>query len=117
MKFIFDCADEVCLPAAWRFVDSCKEYIDKIKDVDIEESDVKDRISLMKLFIENAMCKYPKETGQLLAKLWILEEEEEAPNIFKTTAALFKSEVAIDFFTSALPSLLQISKVIFPALK
>lgn len=117
MKFIFNCADEVCLPAAWQFVDYCKEYIEKIKTIDVDENQAKDRIGVLRLVLENAMCKYPKETGELLARLWILEDGEEPPNTFKTMAELFKNEVAVDFFASVMPSLLQISKVLLPALK
>ena len=63
------------------------------------------------------MVKYPADTGKMFARLWILDDGEKAPNTFKTMATLFSNEVAIDFFTSVLPSLLQLSKEVSPLLK
>lgn len=118
MRFLFDCEDKICLPAAYRLVDEAKPYIDKIKTIDIDENEVKkDRKILFKKIIENAMVNYPAETGQFFAKLWIVEGEEKAPNTFKTMATLFSNEVAVDFFTSVLPSLLHLSKEVLPLLK
>lgn len=143
MRFLFDCEDEICLPMAYRLVDEIKPFIDKVKTIDFEEgTEKKDRKTVLKKIMENVMVKYPKETGELLAKLWILEEKDEpvtdkngkpvldkdgnvvtkkvkdkVPNTFKTLAAFFSSEVAVDFFTSVLPSLLQISREVSPLLK
>jgi hypothetical protein len=117
MRFLFDCEDEVCLPAAYKLVDEFKPFIDKVKVVDVgEETPSKDRKYVMKKILENVMVKYPKETGELMAKLWVLEEGEAAPNTFKTMATFFSNEVAVDFFTSVLPSLLTLSKSISPLL-
>ena len=33
MRFLFDCEDEICLPAAYRLVDEVKPFIDKMKAV------------------------------------------------------------------------------------
>ena len=33
MRFIFDCEDEVCLPAAYRLVEEIKPFIEKMKTV------------------------------------------------------------------------------------
>ena len=118
MRFLFDCEDEVCLPLAYKLVDEIKPFIDKVKNIDIEEgTETKGRKYVLKKVLENIMVKYPKETGALLSKLWILEESEKAPNTFKTLAALFSNEVAVDFFTSVLPSLIQLSKEVSPLLK
>ena len=118
MRFIFDCEDEICLPMAYKLVDEFKPFIDKIKQVDVDENDMpKDRKTALKKILENVMVKYPKETGELLSKLWVLEDGEKAPNTFKTMATFFSNEVAVDFFTSVLPSLLQVSKSISPLLK
>lgn len=117
MRFIFDCEDEICLPAAYKLVDEFKPFIDKVKDIDVgEETSSKDRKYVLKKILENVMVKYPKETGELLAKLWVLEKGETAPNTFKTMATFFSNEVAVDFFTSVLPSLLTLSKSISPLL-
>ena len=118
MRFLFDCEDEICLPAAYRLVDDIKPFIDKMKAVEVCEDEAKgDRKVIFKKIIENMMVKYPADTGKMFAKLWILDEGEKAPNTFKTMATLFSNEVAIDFFTSVLPSLLQLSKEVSPLLK
>lgn len=118
MRFLFDCEDEVCLPIAYKLVDEIKTFIDKIKAIDVKDtSDVKNRKDVLKKILENAMVNYPKDTGDLLAKLWVLEDGEKAPNTFKTMATFFSNEVAIDFFTSVLPSLLTLSKSVSPLLK
>lgn len=118
MRFLFDCEDEICLPAAYRLVDEVKPYIDKMKAVEVGEDEAKGgRKVVLKKIVENMMVKYPADTGKMFAKLWILDEGEKAPNTFKTMATLFSNEVATDFFTSALPSLLQLSKEVSPLLK
>ena len=116
-RFLFDCEDEICLPAAYRLVDEIKPFVDKIKNIDFDENEVKgDRKAVFKKILENIMVKYPADTGKLFAKLWVLDEGETAPNTFKTMATLFSNEVAIDFFTSVLPSLLQLSREVLPLL-
>ena len=118
MRFLFDCEDEVCLPAAYRLVDEIKPFIDKVRDIDLTDEETKSgRGIAFKKVLQNMMVKYPAETGKLFAKLWVLDDGEKAPNAFKTMATLFSNEVAIDFFTSVLPSLLTISNGISPLLK
>ena len=118
MRFLFDCEDEICLPAAYRMVDEVKPCIDKMKAVEVGEDEAKGgRKVIFKKIIENMMVKYPADTGKMFAKLWVLDEGEKAPNTVKTMATLFSNEVAIDFFTSVLPSLLQLSKEVSPLLK
>lgn len=118
MRFLFDCEDEICLPAAYRLVDEVKPFIDKMKAVEVGEDEANSgRKAMLKKIIKNMMVKYPADTGKMFAKLWVLEEGEKAPNTFKTMAVLFSNEVAIDFFTSVLPSLLQLSKEVSPLLK
>ncbi|MBQ6127092.1 hypothetical protein IJI69_00380 [Candidatus Saccharibacteria bacterium] len=113
MTFLFDCKDEVSLPAAYKLVaEEIKPYLEKLKTVEVEDSKIKDKKEALSTVLEKMMVEYPKETSELFAKLWVLDKGEEAPNVWKTMATLFKSEVAIDFFTSVLPSLLQISKIV-----
>ena len=117
MRFIFDCEDEICLPAAYRLVDEIKPFIEKMKSVDVGEDEKNSgRKAMLKKVIKNMMVKYPADTGKMFAKLWVLDDGEKAPNTFKTMAVLFSNEVAIDFFTSCLPSLLQLSKEVSPLL-
>lgn len=116
-RFIFDCEDEICLPAAYRLVDEIKHFVDKMKSVDVSEEEAKGgRKVVFKKIVENMMVKYPADTGKMFANLWILDEGEKAPNTFKTMATLFSNEVAVDFFTYVLPSLLQLSKEVLPLL-
>jgi hypothetical protein len=115
-KFIFDCEDEICLPAAYRLVDSVKPFIDKMKAVDVDENEINDKKAVLRKIVENMMVKYPADTGKMLSRLWVLEDDEKSPNAFKTMAALLTSEVAVDFFTSVLPSLLQLSREVSPLL-
>ena len=39
-RFIFDCEDEICLPAAYRLVDEIKPFVDKVKNIDVDENEV-----------------------------------------------------------------------------
>ena len=111
MRFIFDCEDEICLPMAYHLIDDIKAYIKTLKNIEVNETvDMSDKRAIMQTAFKKAMVDAPKETSALLAKLWVLDDGEVAPNAFKTIAAFFASEVAVDFFTSALPSLLQIVK-------
>lgn len=116
-KFIFDCDDEICLPAAYNLVDEVQEYIEKMKTVEVNEDKARgDNKTVLKKVLRNMMVKYPKETGRLFAKFWVLDNGEKAPNIFRTMSTLFSNEVAIDFFTSVFPALLQVSKQLSPLL-
>ena len=117
MRFLFDCEDEICRPAAYRLVDEVKPFIDKMKAVEVSEDEAKGgRKVVFKKIVENMMVKYPADTGKMFEKFWVLDDGEKAPNTFKTMATLFSNEVAIDFFTYVLPSLLQLSKVVSPLL-
>ena len=117
MRFLFDCEDEICLPAAYRLVDEVKPFIDKMKAVEVSEEEANGgRKVVFKKIVENMMVKYPADTGKMFSKLWILDDGEKAPNTFKTIVTLFSNEVAIDFFTFVLPSLLQLSKGVSPLL-
>ena len=91
MRFLFDCEDEMCLPAAYRLVDEVKPFIDKMKAVEVSEGEANgSRKVVFKKIIENMMVKYPADTGKMFAKLWILDDGEKAPNTFKTMAELIR---------------------------
>lgn len=120
MRFLFDCENAIALPAAYKLVDDIKPFIDRIKAVEVDDAEAEStegKLAAFKRIMHILMVECPAETGALLAQLWILEKGETAPNVFKTLGALFSNEVAIDFFTSVMPSLLQISKEISPLLK
>ena len=115
MTFLFDCKDEIALPAAYGLIDKISAYAEKLKAADIPED--KDKGKTLKSFLQRAMVSYPKETSELLSRLWVLDEGEDAPNAFVTMATLFGNEVAINFFTSVVPSVLSISNAISPRQK
>ena len=111
MRFIFDCEDEICLPAAYRLVDEIKPFVDKVKEVDLTEDEAKcGRKVVLKKVLENMMVKYPADTSKIFAKLWILEDGEKAPNTFKTMATFFSNEVAIDFLHRFCPRFFNFQK-------
>lgn len=119
MRFLFECEDEICLPIVYGMIDEIKPLIDVIKQVNVDEKKAEktNGKKVLKMILQTLMVKSPKETSKVLAKFWVLEEGEKAPNIFRTIPALLNSEDAVSFFTSALPSLLQISKEVLPLLK
>lgn len=118
MRFIFDCEDEICLPAAYHLVDEVKPFLEKMKSVEVSEEEFdSNKKAILKKIVENMMVKYPSDTSKLFSRLWVLDDGEKSPNAFKTMSTLFTNEVAVDFFTSVLPSLLQLSKEVYPLLK
>lgn len=117
MKFLFDCEDEILLPRMYALIDEIKPFIETMKSIEVDEKEAENgKIGAFKTIMKKLMVEAPKETSKMLSKLWVLEGEEKAPNVIATMSAIFKSEVAIDFFTSALPSLLQISNAFLPQL-
>ena len=112
MKFIFDCEDEILLPQAYGIVDDLNELVSKVKEDNliVEGTSTK---HIFKKLLETLCVKNPAETSRVFKRFWILEEGEKAPNALKTIATIFSNEESIDFFTSVLPSLAQISSVFF----
>ena len=73
MRFLFDCEDEICLPAAYRLVDEVKPFIDKMKAVEVGDDETKGgRKIIFKKIIENMMVKYrrPPRGGRGLKLVW-----------------------------------------------
>lgn len=117
MRFIFDCEDEILLPAMYHLAGEIKPFVDKMKQIEVDENEIQgDRKSIFKKILENMMVNFPSDTSKLMSKLWYLEENEKAPNTLKTMTVLLTNEVAIDFFTSVLPSLLTVSNMVSPLL-
>lgn len=117
MQFLFDCEDEILLPRMYALIDEIKPFIETMKSIEVDEKEAENgKIGGFKAIMKKLMVEAPKETSKMLSKLWVLEENEKSPNAIATMTAIFKSEAAIDFFTSALPSLLQISSGILPLL-
>jgi hypothetical protein len=116
MRFIFDCEDEILLPAMYHLAGEIKPFVEKMKTVEVKDDVDGDRKGIFKKILENMMVNFPSDTSKLMSKLWYLEENEKAPNALKTMTVLFTNEVAIDFFTSVLPSLLTVSNMVSPLL-
>lgn len=110
MKFIFDCEDEILLPQAYGVVEDLNAITNKIKEENLLVEGT-NRKHIFKKFLETLCVKNPAETSRVFKKFWILEEGEKAPNALKTIATIFSNEDAVDFFTSVLPSLVQVSSV------
>lgn len=109
-RFLFNCTDDIALPAAYGLIDEAKKYVDKIKSIDVDDNaDVKEAFMQV---LRNMLVKYPKETSKMLSRLWILDQGETAPNAFETLGTLFSNEVAINFFTSVVPSILSLSSAV-----
>lgn len=112
MKFIFDCEDEILLPKAYGIVEDLNALITKVKEDNliVEGTNTK---HVFKKLLETLCVKNPAETSRVLGKFWVLDEDEKAPNALKTIATIFSNQDSVDFFTSVLPSLAQISSVLF----
>ena len=52
MRFIFDCEDEVCLPADYRLIDEIKPFIDKMKAIEVDEADTQSKANGFKKILE-----------------------------------------------------------------
>lgn len=112
MTFLFNCEDEILLPRAYDLIDELKGFIELMKKTEISESDISENKSEnAKFIIKNLMKEHPKETSEMLKKFWVLDKGEKSPNALKTMSEFFTNETAMNFFTSALPSLLQISNI------
>lgn len=113
-QFLFNCSDDIALPAAYGLIDEAKKYVDKIKSIDVGSND---RTEAFMQVLRNMLVKYPSETSKMLSRLWILDQGETAPNAFETLGTLFSNEVAINFFTSVVPSILSLSSAVSPKQK
>lgn len=106
MKFIFECEDEILLPFTYDFADKAEAYFKKTKLLDIRKEkteglDITEQGKKNLKAMLKKMCKeYPRETGDLLAKLWVLDEGEKAPNAFKTMTKVLTNKDVLNFFSS-----------------
>lgn len=111
MRFLFECEDKVLLPRAYELIELLHGFFDKMKKVELPDAEAAgtDRKSLSQTVLKNMMVHFPEETSAVLAKLWVLEDDETAPNALKTMTAFLQSREALDFFTCALPFLARLS--------
>ena len=124
MKFIFDCEDEILLPFTYDFSEDVEKFLKLTKVLDIRKNrdasiSIKEQGKKnLKDMFRKVSKEYPKETSELLAKLWVLEEievpvgvddkglpiyekqMEKAPNAFTTFTKIITNKDVLDFFTS-----------------
>lgn len=106
MRFIFDCEDKVLLPFLYDFAEDVANFLAKTKLLEIrkirdEGLDVKEQGKKnIKAMLKRVCKEYPADTGKLLAKMWVLDEGETAPNAIVTLGKVLTNKQVIDFFTS-----------------
>lgn len=108
MKFLFDLPNEQLLPATCDLADAVEQLV-KVSNImalrtpvaDGENKETIAKRNFKKIYFR--LCKeYPKETGAVLDRLWVLEDGEKAPNAIVTASILLLRKDVISFFTSLL---------------
>ena len=114
MKFLFELTNEEQLPILYDLTELAVDYmaktqiIDRWKNLptlnadatkeDITEATKRNLLTMMKV-----VCKeYPKETAEICDKMWVLEKDEQAPNVLMTLFKVVGDKDAISFFQSAM---------------
>lgn len=107
MKFLFDMPNEQLLPATIDLAEAVGHLVEvsnlKSLQTPVQEGEKKEEVA--KRNAKNMICKlfreYPKETGEVLDRLWILEKEgEKAPNALVTAGIVLVRKDVLNFFTS-----------------
>lgn len=107
MKFLFDLPNEQLLPATCDLADAVEKLVKTSGIMDFR-TEPKDGENVDTVAKRNAkrmifrLCKdYPKETGEVLDRLWVLEKDgEKAPNALITASVLLVRKDVLNFFTS-----------------
>jgi hypothetical protein len=108
MKFLFDLPNEQLLPATCDLADAVEQLV-KVSNImalrtpvaDGENKETVAKRNFKKIYFR--LCKeYPKETGAVLDRLWVLEDGEKAPNAIVTASIVLLRKDVISFFTSLL---------------
>lgn len=108
MKFLFDLPNEQLLPATCDLADAVEQLV-KASNImalrtpvaDGENKETIAKRNFKKIYFR--LCKeYPKETGAVLDRLWVLEDGEKAPNAIVTASIVLLRKDVISFFTSLL---------------
>lgn len=108
MKFLFDLPNEQLLPATCDLADAVEQLV-KVSNImalrtpvaDGENKETVAKRNFKKIYFR--LCKeYPKETGAVLDRLWVLEAGEKAPNAIVTASIVLLRKDVISFFTSLL---------------
>lgn len=108
MKFLFDLPNEQLLPATCDLADAVEQLV-KASNImalrtpvaDGENKETVAKRNFKKIYFR--LCKeYPRETGAVLDRLWVLEDGEKAPNAIVTASIVLVRKDVISFFTSLL---------------
>lgn len=108
MKFLFDLPNEQLLPATCDLADAVEQLV-KVSNImalrtpvaDGENKETIAKRNFKKIYFR--LCKeYPKETGAVLDRLWVLEDGEKAPNAIVAASIVLLRKDVISFFTSLL---------------
>ena len=108
MKFLFDLPNEELLPATCDLADAVENLVKVSKIMELrtgtqdgESKEDTAKRNIKKMYFR--LCKeYPKETGAVLDKLWLLDDGEKAPNAIVTAGIVLLRKDVISFFTSLL---------------
>lgn len=107
MKFLFDLPNEQLLPATCDLADAVEQLVKasgimefRKEPEDGESNEAAAKRNAKKMIVK--LCKeYPKETGAVLDRLWVLEKDDEkAPNALVTAGILLVRKDVLTFFTS-----------------
>lgn len=107
MKFLFDLPNETLLPATIDLAEAVSDLVkvSGIKELrqEVSEGEKKEAVAAKtaKKMIYKLCREYPKETGAVLDRLWVLENEnEKAPNAIVTAGIVLVRKDVMSFFTS-----------------
>lgn len=108
MKFLFDLPNEELLPATCELAEAVEHLVkvSKIMELRTSAADGENKETVAKRNFKKIyfrLCKeYPRETGAVLDRLWVLEDGEKAPNAIVTASIVLLRKDVISFFTSLL---------------
>ncbi len=108
MKFLFDLPNEELLPATCDLADAVENLVKVSKIMELrtgtqdgESKEDTAKRNIKKMYFR--LCKeYPKETGAVLDKLWVLDDGEKAPNAIVTAGIVLLRKDVMSFFSSLL---------------
>ena len=108
MKFLFDLPNEELLPVTCDLADAVENLVKVSKIMELrtgtqdgESKEDAAKRNVKKMYFR--LCKeYPKETGAVLDKLWVLDDGEKAPNAIVTAGIVLLRKDVMSFFTSLL---------------
>lgn len=112
MRFIAELKDEELLPLAYDISDDVSKFMKTTNVLEIRKNLPPEGISATEQGRQNikdmlkVICKdYPKETANILHKLWVLdngETEDDIPNFVVSLSKLLNERWLIDFFISVM---------------